>query len=78
VGEISYPYSRISAIKSVRHFKAPNGDIKERPYFSIEFDDGERWTTGAGLRDPYPETDRRLVEYVSGKCGKLPQEVDLE
>jgi hypothetical protein len=23
-------------------FKAPNGDIKERPYFSIEFDDGER------------------------------------
>ena|GEM_PF-3204110 len=78
VGEISYQYSRISGIKSVRYFKAPNGDIKERPYFSIEFDGGERWTTGDGLRDPDPETDRRLIEFVSGKCGKQPQEVDLE
>src|SRR5499433_1064916 len=78
VGEISYQYSRISGIKSVRYFKAPNGDIKERPYFSIEFDGGERWTTGDGLRDPDPETDRRLIEFVSGKCGKQPQEVNLE
>jgi hypothetical protein len=78
VGEIIYPYSRISAIKSVRYFKAPNGDIKERPYFSIEFDDGERWTTGDGLRDPDPETDRRLIEFVSGKRGKQLQEVDIE
>jgi len=78
VGEISYPYSRISAIKSVRYFKAPNGDIKEHPHFSIEFDDGERWATGDGLRDPDPETDRRLTKFVSSKCGKRPQEVDIE
>jgi hypothetical protein len=78
VGEIIYPYSRISGIKSVSYIKAPNGDIKVRPYFSIQFDDGERWTTGDGLRDPDPETDRRLIEFVSGKCGKQPQEVNLE
>ena len=78
VGEIIYPYSRISAIKSVSYFVAPNGDFKYRPYFSIEFDDGKRWTTGDGLHDPDPETDRRLIEFVSGKCGKQPQEVNLE
>jgi hypothetical protein len=69
------PYS---AIKSVRYFKAPNGDIKECPYFSIEFDDGERWTTGDGLRDTDLERDRRLIEYVSGRCGRQPQEADIE
>jgi hypothetical protein len=78
IGEIRYPYSRISAIKSVRYFKAPNGNVKERPHFAIEFDDGERWTTRDGLHNPDPETDRRLIQYVSGKCGKQPQEVDLE
>ena len=78
VGAISYSYSRISAIKSVRHFKAPNGEIKDRPYFAIQFDDGEHWTTGDGLRDPDPETDRRLIEYVINRSGKQPQEVDME
>ena len=78
VGEIRYSYSRISAIKSVRYFKAPNGDIKERPYFAIEFNDGENWTTGDGLRDPDPDLDRRLIEFVYGRSGKRPLEVEME
>jgi hypothetical protein len=69
-----HSYASIKAIEHRATFVAPNGNVVNRPYHIIVFDDGSSWSTNGGLRDPVPELDARIVEMVSRESGKPIQE----
>lgn len=69
-----YRYTRVKAIEHRATFVAPNGNVFNRPYHVILFDDGTSWNTNGGLRDPIPELDERIVLMVSCESGKPIQE----
>ena len=65
----SHTYGEVRAIEHWKSLRAPSGNVVERPYYAILFDDGDSWTT-EDICQPSPslaETVNRLVAEKSGR-----------
>lgn len=66
----THPYAEVKSIEQRATFRAPNGNIVHRLHYVIVFHDGTSWSTREGLRDPVPDMDRQIVEFVSRRSGR--------
>ncbi len=62
--------ARVRAIEHRTMVRAPNGNTGNSPHFVILFDDGTSWSTRDGLRDPVPEVDQQIANFVSRRSGQ--------
>lgn len=63
-------YSRVRAIEHRATVPAGNGKAARRPHHVILFDDGTSWSTREGLRDPVPDVDAQVAQFVSRRSGR--------
>ncbi len=77
--ELRYSYSEVQTIRfDVKHSKTPSGEIRKKPYFVIEFKDGNTWTTWEyGLGEKDPEVETKIIKFVSERSGKSVQQTEL-
>ena len=76
LNESQYSYDDIEQLAHFAKFKAPNGNIVDKPYFMITFENGDTWSTRNRLSIHSPESDAHLFDFLSRKTG-LPIE-DLQ
>ena len=64
---------RVCAVRAIEHrttVRAPSGNTGRSPHYVIRFDDGTSWSTRDGLRDPVPQVDDPIVQFVSRRSGQ--------
>ncbi|MFH1199345.1 MAG: hypothetical protein V1650_04230 [Candidatus Omnitrophota bacterium] len=76
-GKVQYAYSEVSQVKYVLKFRAPNGNIKENPYFVIYFNDGRKWSSRDRGYNSVTK-NQALIEFVLGQSNKSLTEVDFD
>ena len=76
LAERLYPSSEVIHIRSIARFKAPSGEIVEKPYFEITFRDGASWSS-RGFHEAGLEKSRLIVEFVSKRSGKPITQHDI-
>jgi hypothetical protein len=76
IGENVRAYQQITRIRQVQSFKAPNGNIIERPFYVLHFNDGSTWSTKNQLyrfaedSDLNQQKEAELIIFIAGKIGK--------
>jgi hypothetical protein len=67
---VFYEYTRVRSIEHEMTNRAPNGKLVWKPHYVIRFDDGESWSTLEGFRDPEPDLEKQIAQFISAKCGQ--------
>ena len=75
-GEVEYTFDKIRRIELTKSFKAPNGNIKRTPYYSIEFVDNTSYDFHWSLHDLDFGQQQEVAEYVSSLAGNEIMVVD--
>jgi len=70
-------YTEVASLYDVAQARAPNGHIIDDPHVVIEFEDGTRWSSWMTWRDPSPQEDRQILQWVSQRSGKPIRRVRL-
>ncbi len=74
--ERTYKYGEIERIAHVQKFVAPNGDIKDRPYYIVVFNDQKIWESNwNGFENE--EKNEELILFLSQKTGKEIEVLDI-
>jgi hypothetical protein len=83
IGETEHAYSQITSIRQIQSFKAPNGNIVERPYSALHFNDGSNWST----KNQYyrfsedsnlnQQREAELILFITNKTGKQVEILEL-
>ncbi|MFH2045686.1 MAG: hypothetical protein ABIK92_11130 [Pseudomonadota bacterium] len=67
--EKTYAYADVDSIYHVSHTISPAGNIRKSPHYVLKFSDLKYWSTCEGLRDPVPERDAKVIEFLVKKTG---------
>jgi hypothetical protein len=73
----TYEYSRVVSLARIARLKAPSGNLVNRPYHAIRFDDGESWTTQEFFYQTDSRRDGAIFALVSDRSGRPVQELNL-
>jgi hypothetical protein len=73
----TYPYTRVKGIAHLARFQAPNGNIRNDPYFMIRFDDGETWSSSRGAKLANVNRANAIIDLVSKQSGRPVEQLDL-
>ncbi|MFO0956849.1 MAG: hypothetical protein U0800_05195 [Isosphaeraceae bacterium] len=65
-----YPYRSIQSIEHRATLIAPNGNTVRRPHHVLLFEDGTTWSTREGARDPIPDLDVPMSEFIAKQAGR--------
>jgi hypothetical protein len=76
VGEAEYRFGEIEALELTKSFKAPNGNIVRKPYYSIEFVDNTSYNFHKSLHDLSVEQQAEIINYISGITGSEISVID--
>jgi len=77
LGTKSYHYSDVSNVIVVMKVKAPNGNIRNEPYFLVTFNDGNKWSSrDHGFSDQ--QKNKEIIALVSKQSNKAPSQVEFE
>lgn len=76
VGEVEYTFNEIRAIELTKSFKAPNGNIVRKPYYSIEFVDDTSYNFHKALHDLNFSQQKEIIEYIGGITGRDVSVID--
>ena len=76
VGEAEYTFSDIKKIELVKSFKAPNGNIVRKPYYSIEFADNTSYNFHKSMHNLNFDQQKEIIEYISGVTNREVSIVD--
>lgn len=71
---------KLESVNKIFHYKqklAPNGNVVEKPYYAIEFDDQFIWRTNANLRTPNINDDK-IFSYLSKATNLAIEDLDIE
>jgi hypothetical protein len=82
IGESARAYQQITRIRQVQSFKAPNGNIIERPFYVLHFNDGSIWSTKNQFyrfaEDSDLDQQQREAELIIFIAGKIRKEVEVQ
>ncbi|MGC3968431.1 MAG: hypothetical protein QM775_13955 [Pirellulales bacterium] len=70
IGETEHRYADIAEIRAVATFRAPNGNIVQKPYFQVVFNDGFTWSTRNILNSWNADENREMIEFISRQADK--------
>lgn len=74
----NYSYNDIEAIYKVKKYRAPNGNILEKPYYMVKFSDGYIWTPRDYVVEWEPQDkEAEIFNYISTTSKKEIQEIEL-
>ncbi|WP_342327481.1 hypothetical protein [Pedobacter sp. FW305-3-2-15-E-R2A2] len=77
LGTKSYHYSDVSNVIAVMKVKAPNGNIRNEPYFLVTFNDGNKWSSrDHGFNDQ--QKNKEIIALVSKQSNKALSQVEFE
>jgi hypothetical protein len=77
LGTKSYYYSEVSNIIKIMKVKAPNGKIRNGPYFLVTFSDGNKWNSiDNGFSDQ--QKNKEIIALVSKHSNKAISQVEFE
>jgi hypothetical protein len=68
--ETRYTYAEVDSITLANSFRAPNGNIVQRPHGIIVLKDDTRWNTRSSLSDTDSAEVERLLTFISTQSGK--------
>jgi len=74
--EARHEYSDVVEVAQVTRYRAPNGDMKNRPHIAIRFANGSVWTSIEGGRSSDAIIDQRIVQILEDKTGLSPVQYD--
>lgn len=66
IGEAEYMFGEIKTIELTKSFKAPNGNVVRKHYYSIEFVDNTSYNFHKSLHDLSFEKQTEIINYISG------------
>lgn len=76
-GTLRYAYTDVLKVKYVMKFKAPNGDIKDKPYVVIDFNDGRKWNSrNRGYPSIYK--NEALGEFVAKQSNRVFERIEFD
>ncbi|BDD05500.1 hypothetical protein [Aureibacter tunicatorum] len=75
--ERSYSLKDISEITYYLKTVAPNGNIIDKPHYSIEFSDGFQWRTNDDFRTPNAK-DVEIINWLINKTGLKLEEIEID
>jgi hypothetical protein len=68
-GVAFYKYTRVREIEHRVSFRAPIGNLVQRPHYVVQFDDGESWSRRDFL-GAAPEEAGRIARFVASRSGR--------
>jgi len=71
---------KLESVTKIFHYQrliAPNGNVVDKPYYAIEFDDQFIWRTNANFRTPI-KSDDKIIVFLSKATNLDIEEMDIE